>query len=172
MIRHNTKKIAILGVVSAFAAILSYIEVLVSFGFFIPGVKLGLANLAVLIVMYIYGNKDALLVNIVRIIIVGLLFSNMFSILFSISGAMISYIVMILLKKIDIFSTIGVSVAGGVAHNVGQLFIAIFIIESHSVINYLPVLMFAGIICGLVIGIVAIIIIRYMNEILRKRDCV
>ena len=70
MIRHNTKKIAILGVVSAFAAILSYIEVLVSFGFFIPGVKLGLANLAVLIVMYIYGNKDALLVNIVRIIIV------------------------------------------------------------------------------------------------------
>ena len=100
MIRETTKKVAILGVISAFAAILSYIEAIISFGFFIPGVKLGLANLAVIIVMYIYGYKDAFFLNIVRIVVVGLLFANMFSIMFSIAGAVISYITMVLLKKI------------------------------------------------------------------------
>lgn len=170
MIRETTKRVAILGVISAFAAILSYIEAILSFGFFIPGVKLGLANIAVVIVMYIYGNKDAFFVNIIRIIVVGLLFTNMFSIMFSISGAAISYIVMILLKKLNVFSPIGVSVAGGVAHNVGQLIIAMFIIDSYSVINYLPILMIAGIICGLIVGIVSLMVIKYLKVILRKRD--
>ena len=172
MIRETTKKVAILGVISAFAAILSYIEAIISFGFFIPGVKLGLANLAVVIVMYIYGYKDAFFVNIVRIVVVGLLFANMFSIMFSIAGAVISYIAMALLKKINLFSPIGVSVAGGVAHNIGQLIIAMFIIESYSVINYLPVLMIAGIICGLIVGIVAWMVIKYVNVIFRKRDII
>ena len=170
MIKENTKRIAILGVISAFAAILSYIEAIISFGIFIPGVKLGLANIAVVIALYIYGYKDALLINIVRILIVGLIFGNMFSISFSIAGALISYIVMSLLKKVDIFSPIGVSVAGGVAHNVGQLFIAALVIESYSVINYLPILMLAGIICGLIIGFVSMMVIKYLNVILRKRE--
>lgn len=169
MIREKTKKIALLGVISAFAAILSYVESIISLSIFIPGVKLGLANLAVVIVMYIYGNKEAISINIVRIIVVGLLFTNLFSILFSISGALISCLVMILLKKIDIFTPVGVSVAGGVAHNVGQMAVAMFIIESYSVVNYLPVLMFAGIVCGLFIGILAVMVIKYINMILRKR---
>lgn len=172
MIREKTKKIALLGVVSAFAAILSYIEAIISFGIFIPGAKLGLANIAVVIAMYIYSYKDALCINIVRIVIVGLLFANMFSILFSIAGALISYIVMAVLKRIDIFTPVGVSVAGGVAHNVGQLLVASIIIESYSVINYLPILMIAGIICGIIIGIVSSIVIRYMNIILGKREIV
>lgn len=170
MIRENTKKIATLGVIAAFGAILSYIEAIISFGIFIPGVKLGLANIAVVIALYIYGYKDALIINIVRIVVVGLIFGNLFSISFSIAGALISYIVMSLLKKVDIFSTIGVSVAGGVAHNVGQLLIATLIIESYSVINYLPVLMLAGIICGLIIGIVSHMVIKYLSVILGKRE--
>ena len=170
MIREKTRRIAILGVISAFAAILSYIESIISLSIFIPGVKLGLANLAVVIVMYIFGNKEAFYVNVVRIIVVGLLFTNMFSILFSIAGALISLSVMVLLKKINIFSPVGVSVAGGVAHNVGQLIVASIIIESYSVINYLPVLMFAGIICGLIVGFIAVIVIKYINIILRKRE--
>lgn len=170
MIRENTKKIATLGVIAAFGAILSYIEAIISFGIFIPGVKLGLANIAVVIALYIYGYKDALIINIVRIVVVGLIFGNLFSISFSIAGALISYIVMALLKKVDIFSTIGVSVAGGVAHNVGQLLIATLIIESYSVINYLPVLMLAGIICGLIIGIVSHMVIKYLSVILGKRE--
>ena len=172
MIRETTKRVAILGVISAFAAILSYIEAILSFGFFIPGVKLGLANIAVVIVLYIYGYKDAFFVNIIRIFVVGLLFTNMFSIMFSIAGATISYIVMILLKKINIFSPIGVSVAGGVAHNVGQLVIAMFFIESYSVINYVPILMIAGIICGLIVGIISLMVIKYLKVILRKRDII
>lgn len=170
MIRENTKKIATLGVIASFGAILSYIEAIISFGIFIPGVKLGLANIAVVIALYIYGYKDALIINIVRIVVVGLIFGNLFSISFSIAGALISYIVMALLKKVDIFSTIGVSVAGGVAHNVGQLLIATLIIESYSVINYLPVLMLAGIICGLIIGIVSHMVIKYLSVILGKRE--
>ena len=172
MIRETTKRVAILGVISAFAAILSYIEAILSFGFFIPGVKLGLANIAVVIVLYIYGYKDSFFVNIIRIFVVGLLFTNMFSIMFSIAGATISYIVMILLKKINIFSPIGVSVAGGVAHNVGQLVIAMFFIESYSVINYVPILMIAGIICGLIVGIISLMVIKYLKVILRKRDII
>ena len=170
MIKENTKKIATLGVIAAFGAILSYIEAIISFGIFIPGVKLGLANLAVVIALYIYGYKDAIIINIVRIIVVGLIFGNLFSISFSIAGALISYIVMALLKRLDIFSPIGVSVAGGVAHNVGQLFIAALVIESYSVINYLPILIFAGIVCGLVIGIVSHMMIKYLSVILRKRE--
>lgn len=172
MNKNKAERIALLGVIGAFAAILSYIEALVSFGPFIPGAKLGLANVAVVIVMYIYGYKDAFLVNIVRIVVVGLLFTNMFSILFSIAGATISYVAMIILKKTDAFSPVGISVAGGVAHNAGQIIIAIFIIDSYSVINYLPVLMLAGIICGFIIGLVALMVIKYLNIILRKREMV
>ena len=170
MINKTTKRIALLGVVSAFAAILSYIEAIISFGFFIPGFKLGLANIAVVIILYIYGYKDAFFVNIVRIIVVGLLFANMFSITFSIAGAIISYITMIAVKKIDIFSPVGVSIVGGVAHNVGQIIIAMFIIESYSVIHYLPILMIAGIICGFIVGMISMIVIKYFKVILRKRD--
>ena len=172
MIRDNTKKIATLGVIAAFGAILSYIEAIISFGIFIPGVKLGLANIAVIIALYIYGYKDAIIINLVRIIVVGLIFGNLFSISFSIAGALISYVIMALLKRIDIFSPIGVSVAGGVAHNVGQLLIAALVIESYSVINYMPILIFAGIICGLIIGIVSNVVIRYLSVILRKREVI
>lgn len=172
MINKDTKRIAILGVIIAFAAILSYIEAIISLGMFIPGVKLGLANIAVVICFYLYGYKEALMVNVVRIIIVGLLFGNMFSISFSISGALVSYIVMVLLKKTDIFSPIGISVAGGVAHNVGQILIASLIIESYSVIFYLPILMIAGIVCGLIIGFISILVIKYMKFFNRKREII
>ena len=172
MINKDTKRIAILGVIIAFAAILSYIEAIISIGMFIPGVKLGLANIAVVICFYLYGYKEALMVNVVRIIIVGLLFGNMFSISFSISGALVSYIVMVLLKKTDIFSPIGISVAGGVAHNVGQILVASLIIESYSVIYYLPILMIAGIVCGLIIGFISILVIKYMKFFNRKREII
>lgn len=170
MMKNKAEKVAVIGVISSFAAILSYIEVLVSFGVFIPGVKLGLANIAVVVAMYIYGLKFALFVNIIRIIVVGLLFSNVFSILFSIAGALISFLVMAILKKIDIFSPIGVSVAGGVSHNIGQIMIAGLIISSYSIVNYIPVLMIAGIICGFIIGFIGLIMIKYLNIILRRKE--
>lgn len=161
------KRIAIIGVISAFAIILGYIESLISLGFFIPGVKLGLANLAIVTVMYIYGNKEAFTVNFIRILISGLLFTNIFSILFSLSGAVISFAVMAILKKTDKFSVMGVSIAGGVSHNVGQIIIASFVVETYSVVYYLPVLIVSGIITGMIIGAVSGILIKYIKNIIR-----
>ncbi len=160
-------KIAIVGVISAFAIILGYVESLISLGFFIPGVKLGLANLAIVTVMYIYGNKEAFTVNFIRILISGLLFTNIFSILFSLAGAVISFAVMAILKKTDKFSVMGVSIAGGVSHNVGQIIIAAFVVETYSVIYYVPVLMVSGIVTGMIIGVVSGILIKYLKNIMR-----
>ena len=160
-------KIAIVGVISAFAIILGYVESLISLGFFIPGVKLGLANLAIVTVMYIYGNKEAFTVNFIRILISGLLFTNIFSILFSLAGAVISFAVTAILKKTDKFSVMGVSIAGGVSHNVGQIIIAAFVVETYSVIYYVPVLMVSGIVTGMIIGVVSGILIKYLKNIMR-----
>lgn len=161
------KRTAIIGVISAFAIILGYVESLISLGFFIPGVKLGLANLAIVTVMYIYGNKEAFTVNFIRILISGLLFTNIFSILFSLSGATISFAVMAILKNTDKFSVMGVSVAGGVSHNIGQIIIASFVVETYSVVYYLPVLIVSGIITGMIIGAVSGILIKYLKNIIR-----
>lgn len=161
------KRTAIIGVISAFAIILGYVESLISLGFFIPGVKLGLANLAIVTVMYIYGNKEALTVNFIRILISGLLFTNIFSIIFSLSGAAISFAVMAILKNTDKFSVMGVSVAGGVSHNIGQIIIASFVVETYSVVYYLPVLIVSGIITGMIIGAVSGILIKYLKNIIR-----
>ena len=152
--KNNAKTIALLGVVVAFAAILSYIEILISFDIWIPGVKLGMANIAIIVVLYLYGPKEAIVVNIVRIIVVGLLFGNMFSILFSLAGAFISLIVMTFAKKTDLFTILGVSVAGGVAHNMGQMLVSALVVKSYSIIYYMPVLIVAGVITGVVIGII------------------
>ena len=161
--QRNAKAIALLGVVAAFAAILSYIETLISFDIWIPGVKLGMANIAIVIVLYLYGSKEALVVNIVRIIIVGLLFGNMFSILFSFTGAFISLIAMTIAKKTNFFTILGVSVAGGVAHNVGQMLVSTLVVKSYSIIYYMPVLIVAGVITGIVIGIAGKLLLKYIT---------
>lgn len=153
--QNTVKMIALLGVIASFAAILSYIEAIIAFDIWIPGVKLGLANLAIVIVLYWYGVREALFVNIVRIVIVGLLFGNAFSIMFSLAGALISLIAMAIAKNTNLFTVIGISVSGGVFHNVGQIMVASLVVKSYSIIYYIPVLIIAGIITGTIIGIVA-----------------
>lgn len=160
--RTTAEIVAVVGVMAAFAAILSYIEVLIPFSIWIPGVKLGLANIAVVVVLHLYGAREALAVNLIRIIVVGLLFGNAFSMLFSISGAAISYGAMCFAKKTDIFSVIGVSVVGGVGHNIGQIAVAALVVETYSIIYYVPALIIAGIITGIIIGIVGKLILRYI----------
>lgn len=163
----KTQRIAVIGVISAFAIILSYIESLISFNFFVPGVKLGLANLAVVMVMYIYGNREAIIVNFIRIFIVGLLFTNLFSILFSIAGAVISFLLMALAKRTGKLSVMGVSVIGGVSHNIGQIIVAAFVVETYSVIYYVPVLIVAGVVTGMINGIVSETLVKYLRGILK-----
>ena len=145
---------------AALALIFSYIEVLIPFNPAIPGIKLGIANLAVIVALYHMGLKYAITINVVRIFIAGLLFSGVFGIIYSLAGAILSMTVMVLLKKTGLFSVTGVSMAGGVAHNLGQILAAAFLVSNLSIFIYFPVLIFSGLISGALIGIVAYIILK------------
>ena len=126
----KTRKIAYLGVFLALALILSYVESLIPFYFGIPGVKLGLTNLIVVVMLYCTGTKEAFGVSVARILLAGFLFGNLFSILYSLAGGVLSFIVMCLLKKTGRFHVISVSVTGGISHNIGQLIAAAFVVET------------------------------------------
>lgn len=146
---------AYFGVFTALALILSYVEMLIPINFGIPGAKLGLANLVIVIVLYKTDWKEAFLLSVVRIVLSGFIFGNLFSILYSLAGGILSLAVMALLKKRNVFSTVGVSIAGGVSHNIGQLIVAMLVVETYQVGYYLPVLLAAGVATGLLIGIVS-----------------
>lgn len=149
------KRTAYFGVFAALAIIFGYIEAIFPFHIGIQGVKLGIANLVIVIVLYKMGNQAAFAVSIVRIVVSGFLFSNAFSILYSIAGSILSLVVMIILKKKGWFSVYGVSVAGGVMHNIGQLLMAALVTQTVSIFYYVPVLLVAGMVAGLVIGILS-----------------
>lgn len=161
----NTKKITITALMAALALIFSYIEVLIPFNPAIPGIKLGIANLVVIIALYYLGLKYAVLINLIRILMSGLLFSGMFGVLYSLAGAILSMIVMVILKKTGVFSMAGVSMAGGVAHNLGQILIAAFLVSNLSIFVYFPILIFSGMISGAIIGIVAHLIVTRLPKI-------
>lgn len=148
-------RVAYFGVFVALALIFSYIESLIPFQLGIPGVKLGLANLIIVIALYKMDLKSAYLLSITRVVLSGFMFGNLFSIIYSMAGGILSLSVMALLKKNQGFSVLGVSIAGGVFHNIGQLIVAMIVVETYSVVYYIPVLLIAGLFTGLVIGIAA-----------------
>lgn len=148
-------RVAYFGVFTALALIFSYVETLIPISFGIPGVKLGLANLIIVIALYKIGLREVYLLSVVRVLLAGFLFGNYFSIIYSLAGALLSLTVMAALKKAGGFSIIGVSIAGGVFHNIGQLFVAMLAVETFRVAYYVPVLLVAGLLTGCVIGIVA-----------------
>ena len=142
-------KVAYFGVFTTLALIFSYVETLIPIQFGIPGVKLGLANLIIVIALYRMKLSEAYLLSIVRVLLAGFIFGNYFSIIYSLAGGLLSLTVMALLRKKGGFSVIGVSIAGGVFHNIGQLIIASVIVETFSVMYYVPVLLIAGLVTGL-----------------------
>ena len=137
------------------ALIFSYVEMLVPIPVPIPGVKLGLANLVILIALYRLGFRYAFTINCVRIVIAGLLFSGVFGMLYSFGGGILSILVMYLLYRTKLFSMVGISMAGGVMHNLGQLLTACAIMSNLSLMSYFAVLFFSGLISGILIGILA-----------------
>ena len=161
----RTKKIALGGILTALAMIFSYIESLIPIPLPVPSVKLGIANIAIISVLYLLGSGQALLVNLLRITLTAVLFGNFNSFLFSMAGGMLSLLVMVILKKSGHFSIVGVSVAGGVFHNIGQLIVAAVVVETFSVTYYFPVLLVAGLLTGLVIGIVAEMMLKRLVNI-------
>lgn len=140
---------------TALALIFSYVETLIPVSFGIPGIKLGLANLIIVIALYRLKLKEAYLLSVTRVLLSGFIFGNYFSILYSLAGAFLSLSVMALLKRDGGFSVIGVSIAGGVSHNIGQLMVAVLVVETYQVTYYLPVLLIAGLLTGGLIGIVS-----------------
>lgn len=148
-------RVAYFGVFTALALIFSYIESLIPFDFGIPGVKLGLANLIIVFALYKLNLKDVYLLSLVRVLLSGALFGNYFSIVYSLAGGLLSLSVMAFLKDREGYSILGISMAGGVFHNVGQILVAMILVETFSVIYYLPVLLLAGLVTGALIGVVA-----------------
>lgn len=146
---------AYFGVFTALALIFSYVETLIPFHIGVPGVKLGLANLIIVIALYKMSLKETYLLSVVRVVLSGFIFGNYFSIIYSLAGGLLSLTVMALLRKRGGFSILGISIAGGVCHNIGQLAIAMVVVETFSVIYYIPVLLIAGLATGLLIGIAA-----------------
>ncbi|MBO5094551.1 MAG: Gx transporter family protein [Lachnospiraceae bacterium] len=148
-------KTAWMGMFLAEALILGYVESLIPFSFGIPGMKLGLANLAVLLALYRIGTKEAFLIDVLRIVLSGFLFGSLYSILYSMAGGVLSFLAMLLLKKTGRLSVAFVSVAGGVSHNVGQLAVAAFVVETKGLFYYLPPLLVSGAVTGLLLGMIA-----------------
>ena len=158
------KHIAYLGLLLTLALILSYVESLIPIFVSVPGVKLGLANLVVLICLYAYPSKYAFVISIMRVMLAGLLFGSMFSILYSLAGAFFSLIVMLFAKKILKMGVLGVSVLGGVFHNMGQLLVAIIVVSNYRIGYLFPYLLLSGIITGAVIGFIANAVIPYLKK--------
>ena len=158
-------RVAYFGVFTALALIFSYVETLITFQIGIPGVKLGLANLIIVIALYKLSLKETWLLAVTRVLLSGFIFGNYFSIIYSLAGSALSLLVMNYLKKRGGFSVIGISLAGGTAHNMGQLLVAMVVVETYSVAYYLPVLLIAGVITGLIIGFVAAEMLKRLANI-------
>ena len=149
------KKTAYMGIFLALALICSYIETLIPFHIGIPGVKLGLTNIVIVWALYLLGAKEALMLSVLRIILSGLMFGNAFSIAYSMAGGLLSFAIMYLFKKTKKFKCVSVSIAGGIFHNIGQLFVAAAIVQNYSIFYYIPVLFISGTLTGLLIGIIS-----------------
>ncbi len=156
----NARAITSLAVLSALAMILSYIESMIPLSVSVPGVKIGLANLVIVFALYSLGAKAAILISSVRLILSAILFGNFMTFAYSLAGAALSLFVMILLVRTGKFTAIGVSVAGGVMHNAGQILVAAIVMETSQITYYLPVLVVSGTFFGVIIGILGALLVK------------
>ena len=166
----RTKRVAYLGLFIALAFVFSYIEFLIPVNIGVPGAKLGLANLVIIVVLYLFGEKDAIALSVTRIVLVGFTFANVASMLYSLAGAVLSFLAMALAKRTGLLSITGVSVLGGVFHNVGQIIVAILVLETSGLIYYLPVLLIAGIASGVAIGLLGAMVTKRLKNVLKNEQ--
>lgn len=163
------KRITFLAAFSAVAIILGYVEALLPINFGIPGIKLGIANL-VTVIMLISDNfgfefKDIIIVCLVRIITVGFLFGNMYGIIYSLCGGLFSLLIMYIFNRFHVLGTLGISIVGGIFHNIGQLLVAMFVVKELKIIYYAPVLLLSGCITGCLIGLLSGLVLLRLNRI-------
>lgn len=159
----NNKKVSQYGLLIALAFLLSYIECLIPFPMLVPGMKVGLANIVIIFAMYVMNAKSAAILSLIRILLVSFTFGNLYSLMYSVAGAVLSLLIMILLKKMQSFSVIGVSLAGAVMHNIGQVIVAAVTIDSVDIMYILPILTIVAVVTGIVIGLVSSIVIKRLQ---------
>ena len=156
----KTKKLTTLGLSVALALILSYVESLLPPLVAVPGVKVGLPNVVILFLLYRYGGKEAGGVSLVRLLLTAALFTGFAAFFYGLSGAALSLLGAALLQKTGRFSPLGVSVAGGVLHNLGQIALAALVLDSGYIFAYLPFLLLSGTAAGALVGLLTGILIR------------
>lgn len=159
----KVKRLTTLSLSAALAMMLSFIESQIPPLAAVPGVKIGLSNIVTVFLIYTIGPLPAAGVAIVRIILSSLLFSSPVSLIYSFAGAILSFLVMVLLKRIGFFSCVGVSVTGGVMHNVGQIIAAAFVLGTAEIVYYLPVLIISGTLSGVAVGAVSGLLIKRLD---------
>ena len=162
------RRVALDGILVALAMIFSYMETFIPFNFGVPGIKLGLANLIVLLGLTFLPALDVLLISVVRILLSSLLFGNVMSLWYSLAGGLLSFLCMWLLTRRDGYSLIGISMAGGVMHNIGQVLAAALIVQTIQLAGYLPVLLVAGLITGAIVGALAKLLMPRVQKALES----
>ncbi len=151
---------------TAIALVLSYVEaILPPISTIAPGIKIGIPNIVIIFLIYKVGVKEAATVSFIRLVIVSILFGQVVTFAYSLAGAVLSLLVMVMLKKIDCFSMIGVSVAGGVCHNLGQIAVAIFLMGTVQIGYYMAVLAVTGTVAGIFVGVAGSLAIKYVKSI-------
>ena len=164
----NVKKLCILAISVSLSMVLSFLESLVPPLVAIPGIKVGISNTVSLFLLYSLGAPSAFLVSLTRVTLSSLLFGNAASFIYSLSGACLSLLVMIVFKKIGVFSITGVSVLGGVFHNVGQILAAILVMKTGAIVVYLPPLLVSGIIAGILVGLLSGIVLKKVKPYIKQ----
>ena len=165
--RNKTRRIALLGVLTSVALVLSYLEVMLPpISTAAPGIKMGLPNIIIIFILYKFGLKEASIISILRVFIVSIImFGNILTLAYSVAGAVLSLALMTLFKKINLFSIVGVSIIGGISHNLGQILVAIFLFDTIQIGYYMIVLSITGTIAGVVIGIISSILVKKLEKI-------
>ena len=162
---NKSKKVALLGVLTSVALVLSYIEaILPPIWSAVPGIKMGFPNIVIIFLLYRFGVKEAAIVSFIRIFIVALLFGNVMTLAYSVAGAFLSIVLMAICKKTNAFSTVGTSIVGGVSHNLGQILVAIFLFDTIQIGYYMAVLAVTGTVAGVFIGLAGVFLLKRLEK--------
>jgi heptaprenyl diphosphate synthase len=161
------RKVASSGLLLALAVLFGYVEAIIPVPMPVPGMKLGLANIVIVTILYLAGWKEAIVISALRVLIIGFLFGNLFSISYGLAGTALSILGMALVRKTRRFSVVSVSALGGVLHNCGQILVATLVVIGFPWKWYLPVLMLAGLGAGIVTGFLNRLIIPRVKRLWR-----
>ena len=167
---NKAKKVALLGVLTSVALVLSYLESIIPpIWAAVPGIKMGLPNIVIIYLLYRFGVKEAAVASFITIFIVALLFGNVMTLAYSVAGALLSIVLMAICKKINAFSVVGTSIVGGVSHNAGQILVAMFLFDTVQIGYYMIVLAITGTIAGVFVGLAGALLLKRLNKTHKKK---